>query len=94
MEYYAHISDDGLRRQTVTEHCRATAHYAAECLSGMDLSKAAYLAGLLHDAENFRCRFRHILKALRGKKRFGAPAVVSGNSGRSAGYGGISDRAA
>ena len=63
MEYYAHISDDGLRRQTVTEHCRATAHYAAECLSGMDLSKAAYLAGLLHDAGKFSSLFQAYLES-------------------------------
>lgn len=49
MEYYAHIADGGLRRQTVAEHCRKAAGYAAECLSGVGLSKTAYLAGLMHD---------------------------------------------
>ena len=49
MEYYAHISEDGLRRQTVAEHCCGAAYYAAACLSNIGLSKTAYLAGLLHD---------------------------------------------
>lgn len=35
--------------QTVAEHCRNTANYASETLSGVSLTAIAYLAGLLHD---------------------------------------------
>ena len=47
MEYYAHTSEDGMRRQTVAAHCRKAASYAAECLSSVGLSNTAYLAGLM-----------------------------------------------
>lgn len=63
MDYYAHISDDGLRRQTVAEHCRRTAEYAAECLSGVGLSKAAYLAGLLHDPGKMTLQFQTYIES-------------------------------
>ena len=49
MEYYAHISEDGLRRQTVEEHSQRTAEYAAACLRVRGLEKTAYLTGRLHD---------------------------------------------
>ena len=68
MAYYAHISEDGLRRQTVAEHCRATACCASECLSGIDLSKAAYLAGLLHDAGKFSLPFQAYLESAARKE--------------------------
>ena len=49
MTFPAHICSqgDGTKKvQTVAEHCRKTACYAEECLSGIGLSKAVYLAGL------------------------------------------------
>jgi len=35
--------------QTVEEHCRKTAEYAAQALEAVGLSAAGYLAGLVHD---------------------------------------------
>ena len=68
MTYCAHISEDGLRRQTVAEHCRGTARYAAECLSGIGLSKTGYLAGLLHDSGKLTQEFQTYLEsAARGE---------------------------
>ena len=61
MVFPAHIrsQDDGTKEiQTVAEHCRKTAYYAAECLSGSGLSKAAYLAGLLHDMGKATLQFK------------------------------------
>lgn len=63
MTYYAHISKDSLRRQTVAEHCRGTARYAAECLAGISLSKTAYLAGLLHDSGKLTQEFQTYLES-------------------------------
>ena len=63
MTYYAHISEDGLRRQTVAEHCRGTARYAAECLAGIGLSKTGYLAGLLHDSGKLTQEFQTYLES-------------------------------
>ena len=67
MEYYAHISDDG-RRQTVAEHCRKDASYAAECLSSVGLSNTAYLAGLMHDTGKLTQEYQTYLeRAARGE---------------------------
>lgn len=62
MRYYAHIAKDG-RRQTVAEHCRAAARYAAESLTDAALSKAAYLAGLLHDQGKLTTAFQAYLES-------------------------------
>ena len=61
MAFPAHIRSqgDGAKEiQTVAEHCRKTACYAEECLSGIGLSKAAYLAGLLHDMGKATLQFK------------------------------------
>ena len=52
MEYYAHTSEDGMRRQTVAAHCRKAASYAAECLSSVGLTKTAYIAVFMHYTVN------------------------------------------
>lgn len=44
--------------QTVQTHCQGTAEIAKRTLSGIRLSSAAYLAGLLHDAGKFTDAFR------------------------------------
>lgn len=49
--------------QTVAEHCRGTARYAAECLSGVGLSKAAYLSGLLHDLGKSTAQFQAYIES-------------------------------
>lgn len=67
MDYYAHIAEDG-RRQTVAEHCRKAASYAAECLSGVGLSNTAYLAGLMHDTGKLTQEYQiYLERAARGE---------------------------
>ena len=71
MAFPAHIRSqgDGAKEiQTVAEHCQKTACYAQECLSGIGLSKAAYLAGLLHDIGKATLQFKtYIEDAAAGK---------------------------
>ena len=63
MEYYAHIAEDGLRRQTVEEHSRRTAEYAAACLRVLGLEKTAYLTGRLHDSGKFTMGYNDYLQS-------------------------------
>ena len=70
----AHIRTDDLGGtptdvvQSVTAHCRATAHYAEECLSSVGLPTAGYTAGLLHDCGKFTQAFSdYIWAAHRGE---------------------------
>ena len=52
--------------QTVQAHCRGTARYASDCLRSVNLSNAAYLAGLVHDCGKFTDQFsEYIWKAFR-----------------------------
>ena len=63
MEYYAHISDDGLRRQTVTEHLEGTAALCREFAAAFGAGEYGELAGLAHDlgkcTEGFQNRLLH-----------------------------------
>lgn len=66
MEFPAHIRirENGTRDiQSVADHCHKTAAYAAECLSGIGLSKAAYLAGLLHDMGKATVQFSSYIES-------------------------------
>lgn len=47
--------------QTVSEHCRKTAAYAAQALKPVSLSACGYLAGLVHDAGKYTEQFRRYL---------------------------------
>ena len=49
MTYYAHISADGLRRQTVAEHLEGTASLCREFAAAFDAGEYGELAGLAHD---------------------------------------------
>lgn len=54
--------------QTVEEHCRATAAYAAQSLETMELSAAGYLAGLVHDAGKYTEQFQAYLREGEGRR--------------------------
>lgn len=63
--YLAHILRDAdgvtLSEQTVSEHCRSTAKYAAEALEPISLTASGYLAGLVHDAGKYTANFQKYL---------------------------------
>ena len=64
MDYYAHISDDG-RRQTVAEHCRKAASYAAECLSSVGLFDCIdenHASGFLHRLQSHDSEYQEAIK--------------------------------
>ncbi len=70
MNYYAHIDiENGSERvQTVEEHNRNTAVYAASALAGSGLSSSAHLAGLVHDIGKATAAFQdYLAKAVRGE---------------------------
>jgi len=67
----AHITfvKGSMQVQTVEEHCRKTAEYAAKRISGSGLYYTAYLAGLLHDMGKYTEKYKtYIEKAARGEK--------------------------
>ena len=59
--YYAHISEDGLRRQTVQAHLTGTARLAAEFASCFGAQEMARAAGLLHDIGKYSDAFQRRL---------------------------------
>lgn len=69
--FLAHIADDG-RKQSAQNHCRNAAEYASNAVSGIGISKTAYLAALLHDAGKFKAEFAEYL----------ADAVTGSNAAR------------
>lgn len=79
MEFPAHIRirENGEKdMQTVAEHCRGTARYAAECLSLIGLSNAAYLAGLLHDLGKATAQFQAYIEGAANGEDVKRGAVV------------------
>ena len=49
MTYYAHISEDGARRQTVAEHLEGTASLCRDFAAAIDAEEYGQLVGLTHD---------------------------------------------
>ena len=71
--YLAHIRQTG-EQQTVREHCRNTAAFAAKALAQIGLRNSAYLAGLLHDMGKCKDEFAaYLAKAANGE------AVIKGS---------------
>ena len=70
--YLAHIRRDGEGKtqevQTVGEHQRKAAEYAAAALEGVSLGAGAYLAGLVHDTGKYTARFQDYLAKGKGKR--------------------------
>lgn len=64
--YLAHIQRDSRNKitavQSVSEHCRNTARYAAAALDPVGLSAAGELAGLLHDLGKYSEQFQQYIK--------------------------------
>lgn len=68
MDFIAHI-DNNNKVQLCEDHCINTAQYAEDDLKCVNLEKAGYLAGLLHDVGKFSSDFcEYILKAVQGEK--------------------------
>lgn len=63
--YLAHIKKNTsgtiIASQSVSDHCRNTAKYAAEALELVSLSACGYLAGLVHDAGKYTAGFQNYL---------------------------------
>lgn len=58
----AHISEDGLRVQTITEHLQGTATLCGRFASVFGAEQAGYYTGLLHDIGKFSNAFQRRLK--------------------------------
>ena len=67
MEYYAHVSDDGLRRQTVAEHLIGTAALSRGFASAFGAETDGELVGLVHDLG--KCTDGFQARLLRGGPR-------------------------
>lgn len=61
MDYFAHISEDGLRMQTVKEHVDGVALLALGFADVFQAGKLAYLAGELHDIGKYSMEFQNRL---------------------------------
>lgn len=68
--HIAHIveANNSVIFQTVNEHCRKTAEYAASLLSGVGLTQTGYFIGLIHDLGKCTAAFdNYILSSFRGE---------------------------
>ncbi|MGN0601843.1 MAG: CRISPR-associated helicase Cas3' [Oscillospiraceae bacterium] len=70
-EFISHISgeNDKIRKQSVEDHCKQTAEYAAINLCSAGLKNTGYLTGLIHDMGKFTYLYNgYIHKAANGEK--------------------------
>ena len=70
------LPDKSRREQTAAEHCRRTAEYAAQCLSGIGLATPGYLAGLLHDLGKFQGAYQDYLERAAGGEAVKRGSVI------------------
>lgn len=61
-QYFAHISQDQTRRQTVQNHLEGTAKLAAQFAAAFDAEEQGYLAGIAHDIGKFSQAFQRRLQ--------------------------------
>lgn len=59
--YYAHVSEDGERRESVDQHVHEVAEMAAEFAEPFGAAEMAYAAGLMHDIGKFSKDFQRRL---------------------------------
>ena len=62
MQYYAHISDDKVRRQTVKEHLTGTARRSELFAEAFRCGAWGYGCGILHDIGKYSQGFRKRLE--------------------------------
>lgn len=71
-DFLAHIRRDlsgqPAEVQTIGQHCRNAARYAAQALEPVSLSAAGYLAGLVHDAGKYTTAFQDYLAGQAGRR--------------------------
>lgn len=60
--YFAHISQDQARRQTILNHLEGTAKLAAQFAAAFGAEKQGYLAGMAHDIGKFSQEFQRRLQ--------------------------------
>lgn len=69
--FLAHISEDGVRRQSLAEHCRNVAAFCKASGESFGMPTFLYLIGLLHDAGKAKLEFLQYLQSgdpsMRGK---------------------------
>lgn len=61
-QYFAHISDDGKRKQTVAEHLAGTARLAEEFAGSFEHPDFGYCAGMLHDIGKYSDKFQERIR--------------------------------
>lgn len=64
-DFYAHIRDDKecdfIQHQTLEDHVKHAASYAADYLSGMGIRDVGFLAGICHDAGKYKMEYQNYL---------------------------------
>ena len=74
----AHISEDGLREQTVADHLKGTAARCAEFAAAFNAEQAGYYTGLLHDIGKYSTAFQ--------RRLHGGPKVDHSTAGAKEAY--------